>query len=105
MDPLTVVVTLLRPHTVLSKLVRGGGRWGVRYPAVRHPSFALVLEGPCWLAAEGVPATTLETGDFVLFPSTPGFTLASDPEAPAQAMDPSMSAGAVGEVVHGDPTA
>jgi len=37
MDALATVVTLLRPQTVLSKIVHGGGRWGVRYPAYGQP--------------------------------------------------------------------
>jgi AraC-like DNA-binding protein len=104
MDALAAVVTLLRPQTVLSKIVHGGGRWGVRYPAFGQPSFALVLKGRCWLAADGVPATILETGDFVLFPATPGFTLASDPEVTPRSIDPVSFEQHVDEVVHGDAT-
>jgi AraC-like DNA-binding protein len=104
MDALAAVVTLLRPQTVLSKIVRGGGRWGVRYPAFGQPSFALVLDGSCWLAADGVPATMLGTGDFVLFPQTPGFTLASDPETSPRSIDPVAFEEHVDEVVHGDAT-
>jgi quercetin dioxygenase-like cupin family protein len=37
-----------------------------------HPSFALVLKGPCWLAAEGFSAMILETGDFIFFPALAG---------------------------------
>jgi AraC-like DNA-binding protein len=102
MDALAAIVTLLRPQTVLSKVVHGGGRWGVRYPAFGQPSFALVLKGPCWLAVDGVPATILGTGDFILFPATPGFTLASDPEVTPRSMDPVPPGHHVDEVIHGD---
>src|SRR6476620_8272373 len=105
MDALAAVVSLLRPQTVLSKILHGGGRWGVRYPAFGQPSFALVLKGPCWLAADGVPATILATGDFILFPATPGFTWASGPEVTPRSMDPAPSEHHVDEVVHGDSTA
>jgi len=105
MDALAAVVTLLCPQTVLSKVVRGGGRWGVRYPAFGQPSFALVLEGSCWLAADGVPATILATGDFVLFPETPGFTLASDPEVTPTEVDAVAFERHEDEVVHGDAAA
>jgi AraC-like DNA-binding protein len=124
MDALAAVVTLLRPQTVLSKTVHGAGRWGVRYPAVGHPSFAVVLKGPCWLAVEEAPATMhggggppgtmlgtggplgtmLGTGDFVLFPATPGFTLASDPEVTPQPMHPVPFEEHVDDVTHGDPS-
>jgi hypothetical protein len=90
MDALAAVVTLLRPQTVLSKIVHGGGRWGVRYLAYGQPSFALVLKGPCWFAVDGVPATILDTGDFILLPATPGFTLASDPEVTPKSMQPEL---------------
>src|SRR5215510_10155811 len=102
MDALAAVVTLLRPQAILSKIVQGGGRWGVRYSAFGHPSFALVLKGSCWLAVDGVPATILSTGDFILLPATPGFTLASDPEVTPKSADPVPSENQVDEVFHGD---
>jgi AraC-like DNA-binding protein len=104
MDALAAVVTLLRPQTILSKTVHGSGRWGVRYPAFGQPSFAIVLKGPCWLAVDGVPATLLDTGDFLLFPATPGFTLASDLEVTPRPMELVPFEEHVDEVVHGDAT-
>ena len=104
MDTLTTVVTLLKPQAIGAKIIHGGGRWGVRYPAFGQPSFALVLNGPCWLAVDGFPATILETGDFVLFPAMPGFTLASDPEVKPMSLNPVPSEQQVDEVFHGDTT-
>jgi AraC-like DNA-binding protein len=77
-DPLAAVIELLRPETVLSKIVSGAGRWSVRMPAYDDPSFGLVLAGSCFLDADGVGAVELAEGDFILLPATPGFTLASD---------------------------
>ena len=74
-DPLTEVITLLRPRTVFSKGISGAGRWGVRYADFGHPSFCAVLDGRCRLAVDGQDAVTLEAGDFVLLPTTPGFTI------------------------------
>lgn len=102
MDALAAVVSLLKPQAIVAKIVHGGGRWGVRYSEFGHPSFALVLLGPCWLAADGAPATILETGDFVFFPATPGFTLASDPAVKPKPMEPVPSGRQVDEVFHGD---
>lgn len=102
MDALSSLVALLKPQAVVAKIVQGGGRWGVRYAAFGHPSFALVLKGPCWFAVDGVSATTLATGDFVLLPATPGFTLASDPEVEPQTLPPVPSGQAVDVAVHGD---
>ena len=75
-DPLSEVIALLQPRTVFSKRISGAGRWGVRYSDFGQPSFCAVLEGRCRLAVDGQQAVTLETGDFVLLPATPGFTAA-----------------------------
>jgi AraC-like DNA-binding protein len=100
-DPLAEVIALLRPRTVFSKRISGAGRWGVRYSAFGQPSFCAVLEGRCRLAVDGHPLLTLEVGDFLLLPATPGFTMSGfDPVKPVP-MDPRASAAATGEVRHG----
>src|SRR5262245_16319991 len=80
-EPLSSIVALLRPRTVLSKVVSGAGRWAVRFASYGHPSFCLMLTGSCWLSVDGATPTALEPGDFVLLPATPGFRLASDRDA------------------------
>ena len=77
-DPLAAIIALLRPQTVLSKVISGAGRWSVQYAAHNEPGFCLVLDGSCFLAVDGVGTTELAPGDFVLLPATPGFTMASD---------------------------
>lgn len=77
-DPLAAIISLLRPQTVLSKIVSGAGQWSIRYARYEDPAFCLVLEGSCFLGADGVGELELQEGDFVLFPETPGFTLATD---------------------------
>jgi AraC-like DNA-binding protein len=77
-DPLAAVIQLLRPETVLSKIVSGGGRFCVRYAAHQHPSFGIVLDGACFIDAEGIGMLRLEAGDFILLPATPGFTIGTD---------------------------
>jgi len=37
LDPLSDVIALLRPLTVLSKIISGAGRWGVRYDNSGQP--------------------------------------------------------------------
>ena len=78
-DPLAAVIELLRPQTILSKIVSGAGRWAVSYEAHVDPGFCLMLEGSCVLDVEGIGAVDLHEGDFVLLPATPGFVLASHP--------------------------
>jgi AraC-like DNA-binding protein len=50
----------------------------VRYAAHEHPAFCLVLEGSCFLDADGIGVTELVEGDFALLAATPSFRLASD---------------------------
>src|SRR6476646_5856115 len=78
MDPLTDVVSLLRPHAAFSKPITGRGKWGVRYAAYELPSFCIVLEGKCWLNIEGDAPRLLEVRDFLLLLFTPAFTLVSE---------------------------
>jgi len=100
-DPLSEVITLLKPRTVFAKVISGAGRWGVRYSEFGQPSFCTMLEGRCLLAVDGQDALTLEAGDFVLLPATPGFTLSGfEPVAP-QRLDPKTMAGRTGELRHG----
>lgn len=77
-DPLAAIISLLRPQTVLSKIVSGAGKWSIRKPRYEDPAFCLLLDGSCFLDLDGVGALELSEGDFVLLPETPGFTLASD---------------------------
>jgi AraC-like DNA-binding protein len=77
-DPLAAIISLLRPQTVLSKIVSGAGEWSIRKPRYEDPAFCLLLEGSCYLDLDGVGALELKEGDFVLLPETPSFMLASD---------------------------
>lgn len=77
-DPLASVIELLRPAAVFSKVISGAGKWSVRYAAHEDPGFTVVLEGSCFLDAEGIGRIELKEGDFVLLPATPGFVMASD---------------------------
>lgn len=82
-DPLAQVIALLKPRAVFSKGISGAGRWGVRYSDFGQPSFCAVLEGGCRLAVDDYAPTTLQAGDFVLLPATPGFEMSSfDPATP-----------------------
>jgi AraC-like DNA-binding protein len=100
-DPLSEIISLLRPRTVFSKGISGAGRWGVQYSQFGQPSFCVVLEGSCLLAVNGQDAITLEAGDFVLLPATPGFVLSGfEPVTPVR-LDPKAAASATGDVRHG----
>lgn len=102
-DPLSEVIALLRPRTVFTKGISGAGRWAVRYSAFDQPSFCTVLEGRCRLAVEGEEPVTLEAGDFVLLPATPGFVMSGFEPAVPTFIDPAAAAATGGEVRHGSP--
>ncbi|HEV7766164.1 MAG TPA: AraC family transcriptional regulator [Thermoanaerobaculia bacterium] len=100
-DPLSEVIALLQPQTVFSKRISGAGRWGVRYSDFGHPSFCVVLEGRCRLAVDGQRPLTLEAGDFVLLPATPGFTMSGFEPVTPERIDPKVTASPTAEVRHG----
>jgi AraC-like DNA-binding protein len=98
MDPLSDIIALLRPNTAVSKPITGRGLWGVRYAAHKAPGFTIVLEGACWIAIERQPPLKLEKGDFLLLPSTPAFSLSSEPGVDCELRQPVDAA-----VRHGEP--
>lgn len=103
-DPLSQVISLLQPGAVFSKGISGAGRWAVRYSEFGQPSFCVVLEGACRLAVDGHEPLTLEAGDFVLMPATPGFTMSGFEPAEPTRLDPHVAAAEqAGEVRHGTP--
>ncbi|WP_432769627.1 MAG: AraC family transcriptional regulator [Sphingopyxis sp.] len=100
-DPLSDLITLLRPRTVFAKAISGAGGWAVRYGDFGHPGFCTVIEGRCRLAVDGAEAVTIAAGDFVLLPATPGFAMSGFEPADPVVIDPHAIAGLAGEVRHG----
>ena len=102
-DLLSEIIALLRPRTVFTKGISGAGRWGVRYSDFGQPSFCAVIDGSCRLAVDEQEPLTLEAGDFVLLPKTPGFTISGfEPVTPLR-IDPRVTPSPEGEVRHGTP--
>ena len=101
-DPLSEVVRLLRPRAVIANVIGGKGNWAVRYSEYGQPSFCIVLDGRSLLAVDGHEPIAIETGDFILLPTTPGFTLSSFTPAPPVHLDPREAAKAKGELRYGE---
>lgn len=79
MDPLSDVLSLLKPRSYLSASLDAGGSWSIQFPQHEGIKFNAVVSGECWLAVEGVPdAVCLKAGDCFLLPSGRPFRLASD---------------------------
>lgn len=88
MDPLSDIIALLRPSAAVSKPISARGAWGVRYAAHDAPGFTIVLAGEAWLTFEGEEALRLAQGDFLLLPTTPAFSLSSDPDIRCDPVEP-----------------
>lgn len=89
MDPLSDIIALLRPHAALSKPITARGRWGVRYQAHDAPGFTLTLAGEAWVTFAGSTPLRLAQGDFLLMPTTPAFSLGSEPGMTGPLLEPS----------------
>lgn len=100
-DPLAQVIALLRPRAVFSKGISGAGRWAVRYTAFGQPGFCAVTEGRCRLAVDGEAPVVLDTGDFVLLPATPAFTMSGFEPVPPTLIHSGQTSTQHGEVRHG----
>jgi len=101
-DPLSEVVRLLRPRAAFANVISGKGNWAVRYFEYGLPSFCIMLEGSCLLKVDGHEAITIKAGDFILLPTTPGFTLSSFVPAPPIYLDPNKVAGGHNELRYGE---
>lgn len=81
-DPLSSVVTLLKPAVSISKMVSAGGQWLVKRHDVASPFYCAMVEGQCRLHVTGRDPVTLRAGDFVLIPHLQGFTMSSEVPPP-----------------------
>jgi AraC-like DNA-binding protein len=78
-DPLSDVLSLLRPRSSVSAFLDAGGDWSIQFPREEGIRFQAVISGHCWLAVDGVPdPVRLNPGDCFLLPSGRPFRLASD---------------------------
>jgi AraC-like DNA-binding protein len=79
MDPLSDVLSLLKPRSYVSAGFDAGGQWSIQFPQNVGIKCYAVVSGECWLSVEGVPdAVRLKTGDCFLLPGGRPFRLASD---------------------------
>lgn len=100
-DPLAELVALLKPRAVYAKVISGAGAWAVRYSEFGQPSFCTMLEGQAVLSVNGQAPITLQGGDFVLMPATPGFTLSGLVPAAPTVIEPRLLPAPGLEIRHG----
>lgn len=79
MDPLSDVLSLLKPRSYMIRGFDIGGEWSIQFPEHEGIKCYAVVAGQCWLAMEGVTdPVRLQTGDCFLLPRGRPFRLASD---------------------------
>ena len=79
MDPLSGVLSLLKPQNTMCGGFDVGGEWSLQFPQHEGIKCYAVVSGQCWLAVEDVPeAVHLKTGDCFLLPLGRPFRLTSD---------------------------
>lgn len=101
MDPLSDVLSLLKPRNHMSAAFDATGDWSVQFIDQQNSiKCGAVVAGSCWLTVEGVaePAR-LETGDCFLLPAGRPFRLATDlqmtPVEASRVFSPARSGGIV----------
>ncbi|HZD50918.1 MAG TPA: AraC family transcriptional regulator [Silvibacterium sp.] len=83
MDPLSDVLSLLKPHSYKAGGFDLAGEWSIRFGRHEGIKCYALVSGQCWLAVEGVPnPVRLQTGDCFLLPRGLPFRLASDLAVP-----------------------
>src|SRR5215510_7762955 len=78
MDPLSDVLSLLKPQSHVSAGFDAGGDWAIAFPGNIGIKCYAVVSGSCVLVVEGVAEPVrLDAGDCFLLPSGRAFRLAS----------------------------
>jgi hypothetical protein len=81
MDPLTQLVELLRPRTLLWKHMVGKGNWAWRFPAERGVVFGRVVSGHCRFQLPGTMEQSMSPGDYMLLTAPPAWILRGGDDA------------------------
>jgi AraC-like DNA-binding protein len=79
MDPLSDVLSLLKPRSYISGGFEVDGDMAIQFPRHQGIKCYAIVSGQCWLSVEGVPdAVLLTAGDCFLLPRGLPFCLATD---------------------------
>ncbi len=79
MDPLSDVLSLLKPRSYMFRGLDAGGRWSIDFSEDEGVKCYALMSGQCWLSVEGVSdAVRLTAGDCVLLPRGRPLRLGSD---------------------------
>jgi AraC-like DNA-binding protein len=79
MDPLSDVLSLLKPRSYMASGFEAGGTWSIQFPRHGGIKCYAVVSGECWLAVEGLPdPLRIQAGDCFILPTGRPFRLAND---------------------------
>lgn len=79
MDPLSDILSLLKPRSSISAGLDAGGDWAIRFPTHEGIKFNAVMRGACWVSVDGDPRPyRIEAGDCFLLTKGRPFTFATD---------------------------
>ena len=78
MDPLSDVLSLLKPRAYVTGVLSAGDPWSLQLPAHGGIKCYMVVAGMCWLAVEKQDPVRLREGDCLLLPHGKPFVIASD---------------------------
>ena len=82
MDPLSDVLSLLKPQAYVTGALSAGDPWSLQLPSFSGIKCYMVVTGTCWLAVEGERPLRLHEGDCLLLPHGRPFVIASDLKLP-----------------------
>ncbi len=82
MDPLSDVLSLLKPRSYSAGGFGVDGGICIRFPPHKGIKCYAVVTGECWLAIDDIPAVCLKQGDCFLLPRGRAFRLATDLNLP-----------------------
>ena len=83
MDPLSEVLSLLKPAAYAFRGLDAGEPWALTYPAGESVKCYAIRSGSCWLSVKGMDAPMrLSAGDFILLPKGQAFKFGSAADIP-----------------------
>jgi AraC-like DNA-binding protein len=95
-DPLSDILSLIKPRSYGLRGVDAGGDWALHFPASESMRAYAFHTGHCWMELEGSEPIKLSAGDFVLVSGGKAYRLyGGGPAVPINAFDffPSVPAG------------
>ncbi|MFF3691382.1 AraC family transcriptional regulator [Streptomyces sp. NPDC002187] len=81
-DPLSDVLASLNVRAGSLSGLEAWGSWALRFAVHEHIKIGAVLDGSCWLGADGAAPVRLEAGDCFLLAVRESFTVSGDLDTP-----------------------